>query len=816
MKRTMLLPALVAAALLVSMNPGAVRGANAAILAGNHPTAVETQAAIGNADLNQPLTMDVRFNLRNTAELQQLIAAQQDPTSPQYHQWLKTGEFDQRFGPLPSDVNAVANWLASEGFTIESVDDGHVEFSGNVAQAQRSFSIRIASFGDGATFANVEDPTIPAQFAGVIAAIRGLDNMMRIRPAGLHLTPPMPSALSAFKSQIFSFNGSSASQDTAPAQSESVTPLFDDDGIEAFGPQDMQTFYNETVQSGSDGTGSCIGLIGISEVPAAALAVFDKTFNLPAIKLSQTAVGKNPGQTKDDNEIEAELNVQWSHAMAPGATETLYLASPTSADPLAAAIGSAVTANKCATFSISFSYCGAPSSEFTNVLDPLFQKAVTQGQSVFVSSGDFGADALDSECNPDPFRGVSEMSADPNVTSVGGTETSAQFNQNGDDIGYSTEDAWNSDGDATGGGVSGVFAKPQYQTGPGVPADTNRNVPDVALIASPSLPGVFLGDAVIGPAAVRCCIGGTSLSSPMMAAMVEVIDQQVGRLGRMNDTIYTLANQQYGPQAADNGFHDVTNGNNSLNGVTGYNAGPGYDQTTGWGSIDFDVFASAVKSNLPPATTIMTPTPASINFGNVDASGASKLRKVTVVNKGAVNAIVGTLVAPAGFTIVSGSDLCSGQTIVSKKSCSVSIEFAPSTPGPASGGLTIPYNGATNASVSLTGNGTQVKLRTPAKVAFAPQTAGTSSNAKPVSIINLSATASVVLSACQLSGPYSPGTDTCSNATLAPHGRCSVSLKFAPLSDTASKTPEPGSLNFDYTYGSNPGSATTTLSGTVK
>jgi hypothetical protein len=302
----------------------------------------------------------------------------------------------------------------------------------------------------------------------------------------------------------------------------------------------------------------------------------------------------------------------------------------------------------------------------------------------------------------------------------------------------------------------------------------------------------------------------------MMAAMVEVITQQVGRLGRMNDTIYTLANQQYGQQAADNGFHDVTNGNNNLNGVTGYNAGPGYDQTTGWGSIDFDVFASAVKSNLPPATTTMTPTPGSINFGNVDASGASKVHRVTVVNKGAVNAIGGTLTPPTGFTIVPGSDTCSGQTIVQKKSCSVSVEFTPSTTGPASGALTIPYNGATNASVSLSGNGTQVKLKMPATVGFAPQTAGTSSNAKPVSIINLSATASVVLSACQLSGPYSPGTDNCSNKTLAPHGRCSISLEFSPLSGTASKSPEPGSLNFDYTYGSNLGSATTTLSGTVK
>lgn len=810
MKRSMLLPALFAV-VMVFINLSA---AKAAILAGNHPAAVETHTAVGNADSAQPLTMDIRFNLRNTAELQALITAQHDPSSPDYHRWLKTGEFDERFGPRPSDVNAVLAWLASEGFTVESAADGHIEFSGNVAQAQRSFAVRIASFGDGSTYANIEDPAIPEQFAGVIASIRGLDNMMRVRPAGLHLTPPVSSALGAFKSQIFSFNSSLASQPVS--QPEGVTPLFSDGGIEAFGPEDMHTFYNETVQSGSDGSGSCIALIGVSEVAAAALAAFDKQFGLPATKLTQTVVGKNPGQTRDNSEIEAELDVEWSHSMAPKATETLYIAAPTSPDPLAVGIGSAVKANKCATISISFSYCGAPSSEFTGVLDPLFQKAVTQGQSVFVSSGDQGAAALDSQCNTIDARGINEMSANPNVTSVGGTETFAQFDQNGNDTGYTEEQAWNSDNGATGGGVSGVFSKPSYQTGPGVPADANRDVPDLALIASPSLPGVFLGDVVMGPASIVCCIGGTSLSSPMMAGMVEVLDQQVGRLGQFNKVLYSLADAQYAPSGPDNGFHDVTLGDNNFNGVIGYNAGTGYDEDTGWGSIDFEVFASAVKANLPHATTTLTSTPPTINFGNVDASGKSKAHRVTLINKGTVNAIVGTLTAPTGFVIVSGSDTCSGQAIVTRKSCSVSLEFKPSAPGPASGALTIPYNGATDGSVSLSGNGTQVTLRKPATVVFAPVAAGTLGKAKPVSIMNPSATASVVLSAAALSGPYAPSTDTCSGATLAPHGRCAISLEFSPPPGSIAKMTMPGSLNFDYTYGSNPGSAPVTLTGTVR
>jgi subtilase family serine protease len=228
------------------------------------------------------------------------------------------------------------------------------------------------------------------------------------------------------------------------------------------------------------------------------------------------------------------------------------------------------------------------------VLDPLFKQAAAQGQSVFVSSGDQGAanlvfDQSSKMCVPASTRGVSEMSADPYVTSVGGTEAFAQFDQNGNVMGYAQEDAWNSDGCATGGGVSGVFTKPSYQTGPGVPNDGQRDVPDVALIASPSLPGVFLGDAVMGPASVVCCIGGTSLSSPMMAAMVDVIDQQVGRLGQFNNTLYNLANQQYAPSGPDNGFHDITIGDNTYptgSSLIGYEATEGWDAPTGIGTPD--------------------------------------------------------------------------------------------------------------------------------------------------------------------------------------------------------------------------------------
>jgi hypothetical protein len=815
MKRALWLWKVVAAVILVAGGMGVGYGADGAILSGNHPMQTATLVSRGNADVNQPLAMTVRFALRNTDELTALLQQQQDPTSANYHKWLKTGEFDQRFGPNPSDVSAVAKWLSDEGFTVESSTDGFIDFSGNVGQAEQTFSVRIASYGDGATFANVEDPVIPSQFGGVIAAITGLDNLTRIKPAGLHQfqpTTPGPETLALNDTDVAGL-GSGSGLPTSPD--------FSFEGITAFGPQDMQTFYDETVQAGSDGAGSCIALVGVSEISSGALASFDNKFHLPATKLSTVVSGANPKTTHDGSELEAELDVEWSHAIAPAATQKLFVASNRSSDPLAMDIGAAVKDNKCGAISISFSYCGASSSEFTGVLDPLFKKAAAQGQSVFVSAGDEGAAALDDQCNPTDGRGVNEMSADPYVTAVGGTQASPNYDSKGNAMGYAQEQVWNSDG-ATGGGVSEVFAKPDYQKlgTPGMPNDANRDVPDIALIASPVLPGVFLGDAAVSkPAQVVCCIGGTSLSAPMMAGFVTVLDQQVDeRLGSLNPILYSLADRQYGADGMDEGFHDVVNGNNSFDDVDGFNAGPGYDQTTGLGSIDFAVLAQAVKGNLPPVLTTIAATPAQLNFGNVDATGAGKPHKIVFANTGVEIASMGTVSVPSDFTIVPGGDHCSGAGVGPKKSCFVTVEFTPSAQGPCSQTLSIPYNGAAASpvSVALSGTGTAVSLKAPGSVTFAPTAAGTSSNPKSVTITNSSVSASVVMGSAALTGPFTIASDTCSGATLGPRKHCVVAIAFASPSGASSKTPESGNLSFSFTYGVNGGSVATALSGTVK
>ncbi|HLX37710.1 MAG TPA: protease pro-enzyme activation domain-containing protein, partial [Candidatus Binataceae bacterium] len=152
-------------------------------LVGNHPSAAESAPSASDPDPNTPLEMQIRFALRHKAELKHLLAEQQNPASPNYHKWLKTGEFYHRFEPTEGEKKAISDWLAGEGFSVETVNSGYIAFSGTIDQAQRTFAVRIARFGNGEAFGNTSDPFIPARFASTISAVTGMDNMVRAMPA---------------------------------------------------------------------------------------------------------------------------------------------------------------------------------------------------------------------------------------------------------------------------------------------------------------------------------------------------------------------------------------------------------------------------------------------------------------------------------------------------------------------------------------------------------------------------------------------------------------------------------------------------------
>jgi pseudomonalisin len=726
-----------AAAILLVGASAAVGGAqDAMVLRGNHPAEAETATQVGRADENRVLNMSITFALRNRQQLNQVLSDLQDPASPQFHHWLTPAEFNRRFGPRDADVSAVIDWLRAEGFTVNSVNraERFVSFGATVAQAEHSFAVSIATFGNGQLFANVNDPAIPARFADTIAGIHGLDNMLRVVP--LHndfqkndkpkVHAQSSSALGSSQllaSALYSVYPNIGLADTASA------PQVKTNLGNFFGPSDFYTFYDEgsLLTGGTTGGGNdCVGIVGLSNVRTSAISLFNSTFALPTSTITLVeADGSDPGITSSASETEALLDLEWSHAVAPGAVQRFYAGNPNlSNNALTHAIAAAVTENLCGAINVSFSICGGPPSFFSGTLDPLFAQAASQGQSVFVASGDSGADM----CNLG-FPNVNELAADPNVTGVGGTQFTPDYDGNGNDIGFVPETVWNDPSGcshinpgASGGGKSAIFSKPSYQNG-STPADGMRDLPDVAMIASGCDPGPLMvidsgGTPVFSPT------GGTSLAAPIWAGISKLIMQKNGgnRLGNMNPRIYQLAAAQElsGAGAPDNGFRDVTSGENGFNGVSGFPAGSGFDLSTGWGSVDAATFAAAYASSetpTPTPTPIPTPvptptptpvgpvsfTPKAVGFGIHKVGTTSATRFVSFVNPRKNN---GTLVIEgiassdaSQFIINSSATTCAEATLPAGSKCKIGMQFIPNAAGVPSATLTINDNAANSPQV---------------------------------------------------------------------------------------------------------------------
>ncbi len=224
---------------------------------------------------------------------------------------------------------------------------------------------------------------------------------------------------------------------------------------------------------------------------------------------------------------------------------------------------------------------------------------------MLVSSGDNGAAGCDaaSQTTATHGRGVNALCSTPYSTCVGGTKFNDAYNPGvywsatngagmGSALSYIPELAWNESGVASGGlwagggGASTVYTKPAWQAAPGVPADGRRDVPDVSMAAA-------IHDAYViqfQECALVC--GGHFRGRSVPGQRDGAVVQNAGTpLGNLNPALYALGNRQLaaGGSAV---FHDITSGNNGVPGVTGFNAGTGYDLATGLGSVDANLLVN--------------------------------------------------------------------------------------------------------------------------------------------------------------------------------------------------------------------------------
>lgn len=325
---------------------------------------------VGYADPAKVLTMAIEFMPRNQAELDALIAAQQDSTSPQYQQWLTPDEYTRRFGPSQRDFNAVVDWLKASGFQVTrgSRDEGMLRFSGTVAAVEKEFNARIMTFGDGSQFANTAEPEIPAAFASLIGYIAGLQNLGTLEPA---LKSSRIHGLPAAKPPKTSRLGTNLKSGLSPAWAwTNWNPSVPGN---TFAPPDFHTFYDEQplLNAGIKGGASndCIAIFALSNIFTDLLSAFtsrpDNAFTLAPISLTiDTSSEGDPGVVNGPDG-EAYLDIEWSHAVAPYDPQILYVANPNEYEAdvnLLDGLTTAVKQNKCGAINVSFGECGSPPS----------------------------------------------------------------------------------------------------------------------------------------------------------------------------------------------------------------------------------------------------------------------------------------------------------------------------------------------------------------------------------------------------------------------------------------------------------------------
>jgi subtilase family serine protease len=165
-----------------------IESANGVPLAGSvHPLAQPEYdtGVVDNAKVLQGMTINFKRSAAQEESLQALLAAQQEPSSPGYHQWLTPAQFGQQFGMSAADLARVSAWLQQEGFTVTSVaESGNaIGFTGSVASAERTFQRQIHNYTvKGEThYANSTQISIPAALGGLVNSVHGLDNV-RLKP----------------------------------------------------------------------------------------------------------------------------------------------------------------------------------------------------------------------------------------------------------------------------------------------------------------------------------------------------------------------------------------------------------------------------------------------------------------------------------------------------------------------------------------------------------------------------------------------------------------------------------------------------------
>ncbi len=610
------------------------------------------RAALTGAESVAPLKIAVVLKIRNYPELQRRVAARET---------IAPAEMAARYLPLEADFQAVAEWLASQGLQVAPAEAGRVTAfaTGTPVQLQAAFA---APFGrvnyQGAEYtAALAAPSVPARLAPLIASVNGLQPYLHPR----HSARPVP-----------------ASGNRPPYLIGEILSAYD------------------AVGTGLTGEGQTIGII-IDTFPLSSDLTQFWTANKVDQKLGNIIQVDLSGGTLPAPSGEETLDVSWSSGIASNAQVAIYATG--NLNNVGAAYSRIISDLQTGAMpnlhQISMSFGAGELDTSTGELNStaqLFATMSAYGVTLFASSGDNGAYGAAGRTVQ-----VSYPASDPSVVGVGGTSLTLNP-ANGQEF---AETAWSPDGTvdefgrigSTGGGVSGFFQRPAFQTGASLPAGTMRLVPDVSLAADPRT-GCYL--VLNGGVNI---FGGTSWSSPTWAGLCALANEARAKAG-LNPL--GLVNTAFYPLLGTGSFRDILTGNNAT-----YQAAAGFDLTTGIGAPHFSTLLRALLVNTP-APIITSPTAASGQVGVVFSYQVAAINLPTAF--GASSLPDGLTLNPANG-VISGVPLTSGAFPViltagnAGGTASATLTLTIADAGVAAPAITsfTPNNGPTDTVVTITG-----------------------------------------------------------------------------------------------------------------
>ena len=550
-------------------------------ISNNTPGFIRKAVDQGAVDPASVITINVWLKLHNQQQLDKLVEQQKQKGSANYQRWITQDQFNAAYAPTSQEVNAVSNFLSAKNLTVLSVAENnlYVKAQGAVADVQKAFGVQIHNYNlNGASYrSNNSDPSINDARGGNVAAITGLDDYgfqpnvaLPVSPDGSPATfKPLASSPSGLffegqcfrgvETDVFTGGGTTATY-TGNRYGSDISSGFGHFPPCGYQPSEMQKAYGllPLYSAGLNGNGETIVITDAygSDTIAGDAQAFAAIYNLPPLNLriaKAPGLNNNPHGVQRNWQFETTLDVEWAHAMAPGANIVLVLA--TDRASLDEAINYAVVHHLGNTISNSWSSpegFGNP-AHFDRV-NRILEMAAAQGIDVNFATGDFGDDIARFG-----FQTVEFPATSPFATGVGGTSLALNPDNTiafqtgwGNNITRIAEASagtpptnaptnpplnFGFQGGA-GGGASLTFARPSFQSGLNVPGNT-RLVPDVSMLADP-FTGVEIIETIDGTLSVGV-IGGTSLATPMFSGIMAIAAQKAGHgLGQAAPLLYGL------------------------------------------------------------------------------------------------------------------------------------------------------------------------------------------------------------------------------------------------------------------------------------